>query len=149
MKPETRELLRDEFREEIELVKGACPELSIDDYLAAKQTPVFFGSAIGNFGVKELLDEFVNYAPAPLNRESEQREVLPGEEKIVEFEFDFPYLKQGNYSFSPAVAEGTQLDHVQHHWVHDAFIVRVASTHPAANLGNYIVLRDQIDIRIS
>ena len=45
----------DEFRDEIELVKGACPELSIDAYLAAKQTPVFFGSAISNFGVRELL----------------------------------------------------------------------------------------------
>ena len=52
--------MADEFREEIELVKGACPELSVDDYLAAKQTPVFFGSAISNFGVKELLDEFVS-----------------------------------------------------------------------------------------
>ena len=48
------------FREEIELVKGACPEFSLEDYLAAKQTPVFFGSAISNFGVRELLDEFVS-----------------------------------------------------------------------------------------
>ena len=54
------------FREEIELVTGGCPELSIEDYLAAKQTPVFFGSAISNFGVKELLDEFVaNARPRP------------------------------------------------------------------------------------
>jgi len=77
----------DEFREEIALVKGACPALSIDDYLAAKQTPVFFGSAIGNFGVKELLDEFVNYAPAPLNRETEQRQVSPTEEPLTGFIF--------------------------------------------------------------
>jgi len=79
--------MADAFREEIELVKGACPELSIDDYLAAKQTPVFFGSAIGNFGVKELLDEFVNYAPAPLSRESEQRDVQPNEEEMTGFIF--------------------------------------------------------------
>ncbi|MDG2288869.1 MAG: peptide chain release factor 3, partial [Woeseiaceae bacterium] len=72
----------DEFREDIELVKGACPELSIDDYLAAKQTPVFFGSAISNFGVKELLDEFIHYAPAPLVREAEQRDVAPNEDKL-------------------------------------------------------------------
>lgn len=77
----------DEFREEIELVKGACPELSIDAYLAAQQTPVFFGSAINNFGVKELLDEFVNYAPAPLSRESEQREVQPTEKNFTGFVF--------------------------------------------------------------
>jgi peptide chain release factor 3 len=79
--------LADEFREEIELVKGACPELSVDAYLAGQQTPVFFGSAIGNFGVKELLDEFVNYAPAPLDRESEQRVVKPGEENMTGFVF--------------------------------------------------------------
>ena len=77
----------DEFRDQIELVKGACPELSIDSYLAAQQTPVFFGSAIGNFGVKELLDEFVNYAPAPLVRDTEQRKVLPTEEPLTGFVF--------------------------------------------------------------
>ncbi len=79
--------MADDFREEIELVKGACPELSIDDYLAAKQTPVFFGSAIGNFGVKELLDEFVKHAPAPLQREAEQRDVTPTENKLTGFVF--------------------------------------------------------------
>ncbi len=79
--------LADEFREEVELVKGACPELSIEDYLAGKQTPVFFGSAISNFGVKELLDEFINYAPAPLVRETEQREVAPNEDKLTGFIF--------------------------------------------------------------
>jgi len=77
----------DAFREEIELVKGACPELNIDDYLAAKQSPVFFGSALGNFGVKELLDEFVRLAPTPLPRETEQREVSPYEDKLTGFVF--------------------------------------------------------------
>jgi peptide chain release factor 3 len=76
-----------EFREEIELVKGACPQLSIDDYLAGKQSPVFFGSAIGNFGVKELLDEFIAYAPAPLPREAEQRVVAPDEAPLTGFVF--------------------------------------------------------------
>jgi len=77
----------DDFREEIELVKGACPELNIDDYLAAKQSPVFFGSALGNFGVKELLDEFVRLAPTPLPRESEDREVSPYEDALTGFVF--------------------------------------------------------------
>ncbi len=77
----------DDFREEIELVKGACPEFSLQDYLAAKQTPVFFGSAISNFGVKELLDEFVSHAPAPLVRECEQRDVSPTEDKLTGFVF--------------------------------------------------------------
>lgn len=79
--------MADEFREEVELVKGACPELSVEDYLAAMQTPVFFGSAISNFGVKELLDEFINYAPAPLDRESEQRFVQPREPEMTGFVF--------------------------------------------------------------
>ena len=87
---EAAEVLGDrlaEFRDEIELVKGACPEFSLDEYLAAKQTPVFFGSAISNFGVKELLDEFVAHAPAPLVRESEQRDVSPTEEALTGFVF--------------------------------------------------------------
>ena len=77
----------DSFRDEIALVKGACPELNIDDYLAAKQSPVFFGSALSNFGVKELLDEFVQHAPSPLPRESEQRDVNPDEENLTGFVF--------------------------------------------------------------
>ncbi|MDH3304613.1 MAG: peptide chain release factor 3 [Gammaproteobacteria bacterium] len=77
----------DAFREEIDLVKGACPDFLLDEYLAARQTPVFFGSAISNFGVKELLDEFVMHAPAPLVRASEQRDVSPTEEKLTGFVF--------------------------------------------------------------
>ena len=77
----------EDFRDEIELVKGATPELDIDEYLAARQSPVFFGSALSNFGVKELLDEFVQYAPTPLPRESEQREILPDESKLTGFVF--------------------------------------------------------------
>ena len=77
----------DDFREEIELVKGACPELNIDDYRAAKQTPVFFGSALANFGVKELLDEFVENAPLPAARKTEERTVAPDEDKVTGFVF--------------------------------------------------------------
>ena len=66
---------------------GACPELSIDDYLAARQTPVFFGSALSNFGVKELLDEFVTHAPPPQPHESEQRDVNPTEDALTGFVF--------------------------------------------------------------
>jgi peptide chain release factor 3 len=75
------------FREEIELVKGACPALDIDAYLAADQTPVFFGSAINNFGVQELLDEFVEHAPSPRPRETATRLIYPTEEKLTGFVF--------------------------------------------------------------
>lgn len=77
----------DAFREEIELVKGACPDFSIDDYRSGQQTPVFFGSALVNFGVKELLDDFVEYAPPPLPRDSEERVVAPNEDKLTGFVF--------------------------------------------------------------
>ncbi len=77
----------DDYREQIELVRGACPELDVDEYLHARQSPVFFGSALSNFGVKELLDEFVQHAPAPLDRESEQRVVSPNEDKLTGFVF--------------------------------------------------------------
>ncbi|MDA0705828.1 MAG: peptide chain release factor 3 [Proteobacteria bacterium] len=77
----------DAFRDEIELVKGACPKLNIEDYLGGRQSPVFFGSALGNFGVKELLDEFVQHAPTPLSRQTEQRVVHPEEEQLTGFVF--------------------------------------------------------------
>ena len=77
----------DRFREEIALVKGACPSFSVENYLAAEQTPVFFGSAISNFGVQELLDEFVEHAPGPGPRESEERVVEPAEDKLTGFIF--------------------------------------------------------------
>ena len=75
------------FREEIELIKGGCPQFSIQDYLAAKQTPVFFGSALLNFGVKELLDAFVDNAPPPGSRESGARTIQSNENKLTGFVF--------------------------------------------------------------
>jgi peptide chain release factor 3 len=88
--PEARDFLgaeADKFREEVELVKGACPPFSVAGYLAAEQTPVFFGSAISNFGVQELLDEFVEHAPSPGPRESADRIVKPTEENLTGFIF--------------------------------------------------------------
>ena len=77
----------DAFRDEVELVKGACPELDIEAYLQGQQSPVFFGSALANFGVKELLDEFVQHAPTPLPRATEQRVVQPEEDQLTGFVF--------------------------------------------------------------
>jgi peptide chain release factor 3 len=76
-----------ELRDEIELVQGACPEFSLDDYLGGKQTPVFFGSALHNFGVDLFLDYLVDYAPAPRSRACEEREVVPTENKFSGFVF--------------------------------------------------------------
>ena len=76
-----------ELREEIDLVRGASHELDLDAYAKGELTPVFFGSAINNFGVEELLDAFVKYAPAPRPRETRQRPVIPAEEKFTGFVF--------------------------------------------------------------
>ena len=88
--PKLDEILGDmaaELREELELVQGACHEFDIDAYRAGELTPVYFGSAINNFGVAELLADFVKYAPAPQNRQTVTREVDATEEKFTGFAF--------------------------------------------------------------
>jgi peptide chain release factor 3 len=75
------------FRDEIELVQGASDPFSPDEYLAARQTPVFFGSAIQNFGVRELLDGFVENAPAPQPSPTSTRVVSPDESALTGFVF--------------------------------------------------------------
>ncbi|MCP3670154.1 MAG: peptide chain release factor 3 [Gammaproteobacteria bacterium] len=77
----------DELREEIELVLGASHEWDQEAYNKGELTPVFFGSAINNFGVKELLDAFVEYAPTPIPRETVQRKVDSSEAKFTGFVF--------------------------------------------------------------
>jgi len=75
------------FREEVELVKGASHKFDLEAYLAGKLTPVFFGSAVNNFGVKELLDALVEYAPAPPARKTLSRTVKADEETFSGFVF--------------------------------------------------------------
>jgi peptide chain release factor 3 len=75
------------LREEIELVRGATPSFEREAYLAGRQTPVFFGSAINNFGVEELLTAFVEQAPGPLGRPTTGRTVSPLEEPLTGFVF--------------------------------------------------------------
>lgn len=77
----------DELRGEIELVVGASHALNLEAYRSGELTPVFFGSAINNFGVEELLKAFVHYAPAPRPRQTRQRLVVPEEEKFSGFVF--------------------------------------------------------------
>jgi peptide chain release factor 3 len=76
-----------EFRDEIELVKGASHEFDEARYLAGEQTPVFFGSAINNFGVTPLLEAFVKHAPPPRARATTTRTVASDEEKLTGFVF--------------------------------------------------------------
>lgn len=81
------EEMASQFREELDFVKGVCPEFNRTAYLAGELTPVFFGSALNNFGVRELLDAFDTYAPSPLPRETKSRKVEPTEEKFSGFVF--------------------------------------------------------------
>ena len=88
--PKLDEALGDEaedFREEVELVKGASHAFDKKAYLRGELTPVFFGSAINNFGVEPLLDAFSEYAPAPQAHETKTRIVEPTEEDFTGFVF--------------------------------------------------------------
>ena len=76
-----------QLREDVELVDGVHGELSVEDYLAAKVAPVFFGSAINNFGVKEMLDTFIQIAPTPRSRDTNKRKVDVEEDKLSGFVF--------------------------------------------------------------
>ena len=76
-----------DFRDEVELVRGASHEFDLEAYRKGELTPVLFGSAINNFGVQEILDALVDYAPAPLPRATLEREVEPTEEKFSGFVF--------------------------------------------------------------
>ena len=75
------------LRDEIELVTGVYPDFDNDQYLKSELQPVFFGSALNNFGVQELLNAFIDFAPNPLPKESETRIVKPEEEAFTGFVF--------------------------------------------------------------
>lgn len=76
-----------EFREELELIKGASHPYDHEAFLAGKLTPVYFGSALNNFGITEILDALVDYAPTPQPRDTETREIKPNEENFSGFVF--------------------------------------------------------------
>ena len=77
----------EKLREDLELVEGVYPEFDVADYRDASVAPVFFGSALNNFGVQELLDCFVKIAPSPRPTMAEEREVEPEEKKFTGFIF--------------------------------------------------------------
>ena len=89
--PKLDELLPDyavaKLREEVEMVRGLCPELDEEAYAAGHMTPVYFGSAINNFGVRELLNGLVERAPKPRAQEARERVVEPDEPKFTGFVF--------------------------------------------------------------
>jgi peptide chain release factor 3 len=77
----------DEVRDEIELVRGATHKFDLQAYLRGELTPVFFGTALGNFGVREMLEDFVEWSPPPQDRATDIRVVSTEEEKFSGFVF--------------------------------------------------------------
>ncbi|MBD5217074.1 MAG: peptide chain release factor 3 [Bacteroidales bacterium] len=77
----------DKLREDLELVEGVYPEFDVEAYREGRVAPVFFGSALNTFGVKELLDCFVRIAPEPQPVQAEEREIDPHEEAFTGFVF--------------------------------------------------------------
>ena len=75
------------LREDLELVAGVYPSFDIETYRAGEVAPVFFGSALNNFGVQELLNCFVEIAPSPGTTQAEERQVIPTEPKFTGFIF--------------------------------------------------------------
>ena len=77
----------DELREGVEMVRGVCAPLNHQSYLEGHQTPVYFGSAVNNFGVRELLNGLKDFAPSPRPQKTESREVAADEPKVSSFVF--------------------------------------------------------------
>lgn len=75
------------LREDVELIEAVNGNLDVEDYLAGLVAPVFFGSAVNNFGVREMLETFVNIAPQPRSRETSLRKVEVQEDKFSGFIF--------------------------------------------------------------
>jgi peptide chain release factor 3 len=75
------------MRDETELVMGAGASFDLDEFLKGQQSPVFFGSGVNNFGVREILQALVDWAPAPLPRETDKRMVQPTEAAFTGFVF--------------------------------------------------------------
>jgi peptide chain release factor 3 len=76
-----------QLRHDVELIEGVYGPFDTQTYLAAEVAPVFFGSALNNFGVRELLETFVHISPPPRSRETDVRMVKPDEEKFSGFVF--------------------------------------------------------------
>jgi peptide chain release factor 3 len=77
----------EQLKAEVELVHGASHPFDLQAFLAGKQTPVFFGSAINNFGVREILNALLDWAPAPRERDASVRSVSPNEQPFSGFVF--------------------------------------------------------------
>ncbi|MFW6363524.1 MAG: peptide chain release factor 3 [Spirochaeta sp.] len=84
---EVGEMDANQLREDVGLIEGVYEDFSLGDYRAARTAPVFFGSALNNFGVRELLETFVEISPSPVPRPTDVRDIAPEEDKFSGFIF--------------------------------------------------------------
>lgn len=77
----------EKLRDDVEMVRGLCEPFDRELYLEGHMSPVFFGSAVNNFGVRELLKGIGTFAPAPRPQQTQEREIKPGEPKVTAFVF--------------------------------------------------------------
>lgn len=75
------------LQEQVEMARELCPQFDLEAYRQGHLSPVYFGSALKTFGVEQLLDGLKSHAPSPRSRETETREVEPGEKKVSGFVF--------------------------------------------------------------
>ena len=87
----------EQVKSEIELLKGASHPYDLDAFLAGTRTPVFFGSAINNFGVREILNALIDWAPAPRSRDATVRAVAPAESAFSGFVFKIQANMDANH----------------------------------------------------
>ena len=87
----------EQLKMEVELVKGASHPFDLQHFLEGKQTPVFFGSAINNFGVREILNALLDWAPAPIERDGTVRKVAPAEQAFSGFVFKIQANMDANH----------------------------------------------------
>jgi peptide chain release factor 3 len=87
----------EQLKMEVELVHGASHPFDLQAFLAGKQTPVFFGSAINNFGVREILNALLDWAPAPRERDATVRSVAPTEQPFSGFVFKIQANMDANH----------------------------------------------------
>ena len=87
----------EQLKMEVELVKGASHPFDLQRFLDGKQTPVFFGSAINNFGVREILNALLDWAPAPIERDATARNVVPTEQAFSGFVFKIQANMDANH----------------------------------------------------
>ena len=115
------EIQAKELREGVEMARGLCPDFDRQSYLEGHMTPVFFGSAINNFGVRELLHGLMEYAPQPLPQQAKERVVKPDEDKVSAFVFKIQANMDPKHRDRMAFAricsgkfkKGMKLDHVR------------------------------------